>query len=407
MITRSYYTGWGDDGAKMTISQQADHPFRFYDNREKYLLFVNTCNEKQAIAERIAMDTSSLRPVPPALRVFDAGMGDATVLTRVMRYLHHRYPIVPFLVVAKEISHQDVRISLEKMADRFHEHPLTVLVLTNMFYSEAPSLYPRSKSAQARLNWREVELEGDSAFGFDEQIRSLGGLIDEWWQTAPSKRTGNPLYKAPSVLIIYRKDHRWSVASSIPQQGDVSHEYDMMIAAQPFRARMPAELKVRNVLAPLARSLALFGCMAVVQSTGKDPGMEIIRRIWPEEDPFRTPRQVLLRELRDQLQDDRPDLRFIDFMDSRALFRYFLQVPSDEVTSRIGTSALLAAWNAATYVAQIDDDRIGEVMSHGEYLDVTRRVLETYQGLWFTDESFLVTRVDSESRQRLESPGDR
>ncbi|MDP6302857.1 MAG: hypothetical protein QF717_16340, partial [SAR202 cluster bacterium] len=78
----------------MTISQQADHPFRFYDNREKYLLFVNTCNEKQAIAERIAMDTSSLRPVPPALRVFDAGMGDATVLTRVMRYLHHRYPIV-------------------------------------------------------------------------------------------------------------------------------------------------------------------------------------------------------------------------------------------------------------------------------------------------------------------------
>jgi len=169
-----------------------------------------------------------------------------------------------------------------------------------------------------------------------------------------------------------------------------------MIAAQPFRARMPAELKVRNVLAPLARSLALFGCMAVVQSTGKDPGMEIIRRIWPGESPFQTPRQVLLRELRYQLQDDRPDLRFIDFMDSRALFRYFLQVPPDEVTSRIGTSALLAAWNAATYVAQIDDDRIGEVMSQREYLDVTRRVLETYQGLWFTDESFLVTRVDSE-----------
>ena len=83
-------------------------------------------------------------------------------------------------------------------------------------------------------------------------------------------------------------------------------------------------------------------------------------------------------------------------MDSRSLFRYFLQVPPDEVTDRIGTSALLAAWNAATYVAQIDDERVGEAMSrHGEYLDVTRNVLETYQGLWFTDESFLVTRVNS------------
>ncbi|MQG69530.1 MAG: hypothetical protein FI707_12160 [SAR202 cluster bacterium] len=380
----------------MTTGSQADSPFRFYDNREKYLLFVNTCNEKQAIAERVAMDTTHVRPIPPAFRLFDAGMGDATVLTRVMRHLHHRYPIVPFQVVAKEISYQDVRISLDKMADRFHEHPLTVLVLTNMTYSEAPRLFPRSKSARERLNWQEVQLEGDSAFAFDEQIRSLGGLIDDWWQTRPSKRTGNPLYKDPSVLVIYRKDHQWPLASAIPQKGDISHEYDIVIAAQPFRARMPADLKVRNVLAPLARSLAPFGCMAVVQSTGKDPGMEIIRRIWPDESPFQTPRQVLLRELRTQLQEDRPDLRFIDFMDSRSLFRYFLQVPPDEVTDRIGTSALLAAWNAATYVAQIDDERVGEAMSrHGEYLDVTRNVLETYQGLWFTDESFLVTRVNS------------
>jgi hypothetical protein len=25
-------------------------PFRFYDNRQKYLAFINTCNEKQVIA---------------------------------------------------------------------------------------------------------------------------------------------------------------------------------------------------------------------------------------------------------------------------------------------------------------------------------------------------------------------
>ena len=92
----------------------------------------------------MALDVRSLRPAPPALRVFDAGMGDGTVLTRVMRYLHHRYPTVPFFIVGKEISHEDVRISLQKMADRFYEHPLTVMVVTNMLYTEAPRLYPRS-----------------------------------------------------------------------------------------------------------------------------------------------------------------------------------------------------------------------------------------------------------------------
>ena len=34
------------------------------------------------------------------------------------------------LAVAKEISLEDVRLGLEKMPDRFVEHPATVLVIT-------------------------------------------------------------------------------------------------------------------------------------------------------------------------------------------------------------------------------------------------------------------------------------
>ena len=59
--------------------------FRFFENRQKYLLFVHTCSEKRVIAERVALELSSLHPRPPALRVFDAGVGDGTVLARVMR----------------------------------------------------------------------------------------------------------------------------------------------------------------------------------------------------------------------------------------------------------------------------------------------------------------------------------
>lgn len=107
--------------------------FRFYDNRQMYLMFVNTCSEKWVVTERAGMELQHLHPRPPALRVFDAGMGDGTVLTRVMRHMHRRYPTLPFHMVGKEISLEDVRLSLEKMPDRFHEHPATVLVVTNLY----------------------------------------------------------------------------------------------------------------------------------------------------------------------------------------------------------------------------------------------------------------------------------
>lgn len=373
-------------------SHPATRPFRFFDNREKYLLFVTTCSEKWVIAERVGMEIKHLQPTPPAVRVFDAGMGDATVLSQVMRQLHHHFPTIPFLIVGKEISLEDVRISLEKMADRFHEHPQTVLVITNLFYTEAPWLFPRSEAMQAKLNWWEVPLQGASAYEFDRQIKGLQAYLREGWQSTTSPRTGNPVYVTPSVLILYRADHQFVLGPIIPQQGQRDHAYDLMIASQPFRARLPATVKVRNVLAPLASSLAPGGRMLTIQSTGRDPGMEIIRAIWSGENPFQTPRQVLLKELRAQLRHSQPDLRYHPYADHRAEFSYAMHMQPMEISSNIGTSTLLAAWNAAIYVAQIEDDRVHDAMSRGDYLHATRAVLQQYQGLWFTDESFVVTR---------------
>ena len=88
-----------------------ERPFRFFDNREKYLLFVTTCSEKWAIGQRIGAELPTLEPAPPALRVFDAGTGDGTVMASVLRQLHGHFPTVPFLVVGKEISLEDVSSS--------------------------------------------------------------------------------------------------------------------------------------------------------------------------------------------------------------------------------------------------------------------------------------------------------
>src|SRR6201981_4195570 len=48
--------------------------FRFFENRQKYLLFVHTCSEKRVVAEGIGLALSSIHPRPPALPLFDGGL---------------------------------------------------------------------------------------------------------------------------------------------------------------------------------------------------------------------------------------------------------------------------------------------------------------------------------------------
>ena len=43
--------------------------FRFFENRQKYLLFVHTCSEKRVVAARVALEFSAIHPRPPALRL--------------------------------------------------------------------------------------------------------------------------------------------------------------------------------------------------------------------------------------------------------------------------------------------------------------------------------------------------
>jgi hypothetical protein len=376
-----------------TADGSADRPFRFYDNRQKYLAFVNTTNEKWKVAERASRELALLRPNPPALRLFDAGMGDATVLSHIMRAMHRRYPIMPFFIVGKEISLEDVRLSLEKFPDRFIEHPASVIVITNLYYAEAPWLRPRDVVQAAALNWREVALEGSSAYEYGEQLRALDQFLVDGWQVKASEKTGNPMYVRPSVLVIYRRDHSFLLDSVIPKPGQVGGNYDLVLASQPWRARMTAEFKVKKVLGPLVRSLGPAGRLLAVQSCGDDPALEMVNQIWPDEKPFKVNRHELIKVLRQELGREARDFNFVSGSDAKSIFRYEMHTLPSEVQQSIGTSTLFAAWNAASYVAQIEDERIEGAMREGDhYLQGTARVLKKHKGLWFNDESFVVSR---------------
>jgi len=366
--------------------------FRFFDNRQKYLLFVNTCSEKWVVAHRVGQELTNIHPRPPSVRLFDAGVGDGTIMARVMRAMHDRFPAMPFYVVGKEISLEDVRLTLQKVPDRFVEHPATALVLTNLAYADAPWLQVKSVSAASSLVWHEVALTGTTAHRFEEQITNLESFLAENWKAGVSPKTGNPVYERPVVLVIYRDDHRFLLDQILPRPGGTQASYDLVIASQPYRARASLEFKARRVIAPLARALGPGGRLIAIHSHGGDPGLEIIQRIWPGDNPFIHDRHQIMKMVKQELGPAGRELNFNVNSDHRALFRYDMHTLPSEVSESIGTSTLFAAWNAAIYVAQVEDDRLASVVNDSRYLHATREVLRRNGGLWFFDESYVISR---------------
>jgi hypothetical protein len=200
------------------------------------------------------------------------------------------------------------------------------------------------------------------------------------------------VYLRPSVLVVYREDHKFLLDNVIPKPGRIFESYDLILASQPWRARMSAEFKAQRVLAPLARSLAPGGRLLAIQSLGRDPALEIIQKLWPGEDPFQVDRHQLLAALKAELGRDAREFSLNAPPDDKAVFRYDMHTLPSEIGDRIGTSTLFAAWNAAIYVNQVEDERLDSVVQNGAYLEATQQVLQKHGGLWFNDETFVVAR---------------
>jgi hypothetical protein len=191
---------------------------------------------------------------------------------------------------------------------------------------------------------------------------------------------------------LYRKDHSFLLNDVIPKPGQVFGNYDFIIASQPWRAKTSAKFKAKRVLAPLVKALAPHGRLLAVQSSGSDPAQELINLIWPDERPFGVDRHDLVRALKNELGRESRNYNFLTGSDTKSLIRYNMHVMPNDLEHGIGTSTLFAAWNAAVYVNQIEDQRIEPIIQSAGYLEVTAKILKKYNGLWFNDESFVVSK---------------
>ncbi len=348
------------------------------------MMFVRSTNEKQAVAARVGRELPKVSPGKHALRVFDAGMGDASVLSQLMRRMHQRFTHIPWLIVGKEISVEDVRQAMDRMPDRFSEHPETVFVVTNMHYSEATAL--RAEDTV----WRVTALEGETAHDFATQIQSLYPTVAQDWEVRTSPKTGNPIPAHNAVHVLYRADREFVLRPTIPTLGETDGLYDLIIASQTYRARTSAERKAGMVLAPLAKALDKGGRLVGVHGYGHDPGVEIIRGVWPGEQPFPTGRHEILDAAESLLSD--PELSLEPGEDEESIFRFHVHTMPTEETEHIGTPSILATWNAAAYVAQIDEERLSEATAAGSYIEPTIRVMREHEIVWFNNESYVIAR---------------
>ena len=362
--------------------------FRFFDNRQKYLLFVTTTNEKNRIADVLKPIVQNLKPKHPALKIFDAGMGDGSLLMSVMKQLHQKMPNIPFLVSTKEISMEDVRLGLEKLPDRFVEHKNTVFVISNLNYVESTSLKSNDPKKQKKMNWKVVKLKGNSSLDFSNQLRKLNDdFLAKKWQIERNPKSGNPTYKEPSVIIIYRKDQEFVLKKIIPKKQNGKNYFDLIIASQPYRSRISAEKKVKYVINPMINSLSKKGKLVVVHACGNDPANQIIKKVWPNENPFPSLYSSISRYIKDNT--NREILKDLIFKKNKE-FKYVLRALPNEISGGIATSVIFSAWNAAVYVNQITDEQIFKAEKSKNYQKIVQKNINRYKGLYFKNEIFVI-----------------
>src|SRR5260221_14773173 len=98
-----------------------------------------------------------------------------------------------------------------------------------------------------------------------------------------------------------------------------------------------------------------------------------------------------MRARRAELGCDPRHYNFNAYAHARAVFRYDMHTLPSEISSSIGTSTLFAAWNAAIYVAQIDDLRLSEAVRDTGYLDASGELVQKHGSLSFLNESYVVS----------------
>ena len=70
--------------------------------------------------------------------------------------------------------------------------------------------------------------------------------------------------------------------------------------------------------------------------------------------------------------------------------RYCLRALPEEISNGISTSIVFSAWNASTYVTQMNDDEVLKVEKTYKHIEATQKSIKKHGGMWFNDELLII-----------------
>lgn len=357
----------------------------FLDSRDKYLSFVTATDEKVRVAFCLArvLERMTLPPAGAPFFALDAGTGEGTVAATFLAAVHKRMPQKPVVFVGKEISVDDVCILLNYLPDRFAEHKQLVFHVTNLSYAEL------ADPAAAGAVHVKRALRGTTSHEFGMQLMTMAPFVKEHW--ALDVRAGRMTPRRKVILTLYRRDQtEFMTPLLIPPA-----RFELIIASQAFRLRRAPESVAQGVVAPLLRLLGSGGRMGLVYSSGRDFSREVLRRLYPEVDPYRFAAPGTLLVAARQL----PELAGV--RTRVGALRYgFINLYVGRSAFSLGN--VMSLWKAVTYVGQLSDAETAAAPLDARMEAELTAMLAGREDLFFENNVILFSRPQSSTIEPAE-----
>ena len=361
---------------------------RFFDDRLKYLSFIQNTGEKKAISKKIYPYIRNLTQNKSYLRILDAGTGDGTIKSNIIKSFHRYHPYTSLLITGKEISYEDLKNTLEKMPDRFVEHPNLLITMTNVKFSELGLIESSKKIKNKKIKEFNLVLKSDNSFDFNDQISgiSLSNFIKKYWgiEIDSKDRTS---YSNPCIIRIYRKDNERHLKQFLKNDYK-NNNYDLIIASQAYRAASSVKAKVNNVIGPLMRLLNKSGKLLVTHSCGGESIQKVLKLAFKDKEAF--PNNA--KDISEYLKDNHfGENNIYSFSKPSSYFFKFKKAPDQTVTELFGHNTD-AKWANILYVGQIPEKDIMKLEKNPRLQNKVKKTIESFHEIQFKNELFCITK---------------
>tara|TARA_Y100001970_G_scaffold68446_1_gene87164 strand:+ start:2623 stop:3735 length:1113 start_codon:yes stop_codon:yes gene_type:complete len=362
---------------------------RFFDGRLKYLSFIQNTGEKKAISQKVYSHISSLSKNKSYIRILDAGTGDGTIFSNIIKSFHKYHTYTSLLITGKEISYEDLKNTLEKTPDRFVEHPNLLITMTNVKFSELALIECSKKIKGKKIKVFNLVLKNNNSFDFHTQItgRLLGNFIKKNWGIEIDKK-GATSYSTPCMIRIYREDNEKHLKKFLENDYE-NNNYDLIIASQSYRAAASVKSKVDNVIGPLIGLLNKSGKLLVTHTCGGEPILKILRVAFKDRDFFPNTAKDIIKFLKDSPFGEASLYSF-----SKPINYYFgFKRTPDQTVSELFGHNLDAKWSNILYVGQVAEKDIQLLEKNSKLMKKVRKTIDSSNKMLFKNELFTITKV--------------